>query len=104
MLAHKVEGMENITGKHDHVNYGATSGVIYTFPKFASVGKTAGGAEDRRHGIQRRNTGEMILEGVIGIEYGAASEDLPHTCHAHPTLSETFKEACLAPFDKPSNF
>lgn len=31
--------------------------------------------------------GEMISEAVIGIEYGASSEDLARACHAHPTLS-----------------
>lgn len=50
------------------------------------------------------NAGEMIAEGVIGIEYGAASEDIARTCHAHPTLSEAFKEACSAAYDKPINF
>ena len=30
------------------------------------------------------NAGEMIAEGVIGIEYGASSEDIARTCHAHP--------------------
>ncbi|KAI8891961.1 hypothetical protein BC833DRAFT_612962 [Globomyces pollinis-pini] len=48
--------------------------------------------------------GEMIAEAVIAIEYGASSEDLARTCHAHPTLSEAFKEACLATHDKPINF
>lgn len=48
--------------------------------------------------------GEMIAEAVIGLEYGASSEDIARTCHAHPTLSEAFKEACLATFDKPINF
>ena len=47
------------------------------------------------------NAGEMIAEGVLGIEYGAASEDIAITCHAHPTLSEAFKEACMAAYDKP---
>lgn len=50
------------------------------------------------------NAGEMISEGTIGMEYGAASEDLARTCHAHPTLSEAFKEACLAAHSKPINF
>lgn len=45
--------------------------------------------------------GEMIAEGVLGMEYGAASEDIARTCHAHPTLSEGFKEACMAAYDKP---
>lgn len=48
--------------------------------------------------------GEMIAEGVIGIEYGASSEDLGRTCHAHPTLSEAFKEACMATYDSPIHF
>jgi dihydrolipoamide dehydrogenase len=47
------------------------------------------------------NAGEMIAEGVLGMEYGAAAEDIARTCHAHPTLSEAFKEACMAAYDKP---
>ena len=50
------------------------------------------------------NAGEMIAEAVIGIEYGAAAEDLGRTCHAHPTMSEAFKEACMATYDKPIHF
>lgn len=50
------------------------------------------------------NAGEMIAEGVIGIEYGASSEDIARTCHAHPTLSEAFKEACMDTYDKPIHF
>jgi len=45
--------------------------------------------------------GEMIAEGVIALEYGASGEDIARTCHAHPTLSEAFKEACM---EKPINF
>ena len=50
------------------------------------------------------NAGEMIAEAVIAMEYGAASEDLARTCHAHPTLSEAFKEACMDTYDKPIHF
>lgn len=50
------------------------------------------------------NAGEMIAEGVIGMEYGASSEDIARTCHAHPTLSEAFKEACMDAYDKPIHF
>lgn len=46
------------------------------------------------------NAGEMIAEGVLGMEYGACAEDIARTCHAHPTLSEAFKEACMAAYDK----
>lgn len=47
------------------------------------------------------SAGEIIAEAVIGMEYGASSEDLGRTCHAHPTLSEAFKEACMATYSKP---
>jgi dihydrolipoamide dehydrogenase len=47
------------------------------------------------------NAGEMIAEAVLGIEYGASSEDIGRTCHAHPTLSEAFKEACMAVYGDP---
>jgi dihydrolipoamide dehydrogenase len=50
------------------------------------------------------NAGELIAEGVIGLEYGAASEDIARTCHAHPTLSEAIKEACMMAYDKPIHF
>ena len=50
------------------------------------------------------NAGEMIAEGVLALEYGASSEDVSRTCHAHPTLSEAFKEAAMAVHDKPIHF
>ena len=50
------------------------------------------------------SAGEMIAECVLGVEYGASSEDLARTCHAHPTLSEALKEACMATYDKPIHF
>jgi len=50
------------------------------------------------------NAGEMISEGVLAMEYGASSEDVARTCHAHPTMSEAFKEACMAANDKAIHF
>ncbi|KAF8940333.1 dihydrolipoyl dehydrogenase [Dissophora ornata] len=50
------------------------------------------------------NAGEMIAEGVLAMEYGASSEDIARTCHAHPTLAEAFKEAAMATNDKPIHF
>ena len=50
------------------------------------------------------NAGEMIAEGVLGMEYGASSEDIARTCHAHPTLSEAMKEACMAASSQPIHF
>ncbi|KAG8469706.1 hypothetical protein KFE25_006161 [Diacronema lutheri] len=54
--------------------------------------------------IIAHNAGEMIAEGVLGLEYGATAEDIARTCHAHPTMSEAFKEAAMAAYDKPIHF
>eukprot|EP01130_Rhizamoeba_saxonica_P017368 TRINITY_DN83_c0_g1_i1.p1 TRINITY_DN83_c0_g1~~TRINITY_DN83_c0_g1_i1.p1 ORF type:complete len:321 (-),score=126.25 TRINITY_DN83_c0_g1_i1:31-993(-) len=48
--------------------------------------------------------GELINETVLALEYGASSEDIARTCHAHPTLSEAIKEAALATHFKPIHF
>jgi len=50
------------------------------------------------------NAGEMIAEGVLAMEYGASSEDVARSCHAHPTLSEALKEACMSTYDKAIHF
>jgi len=50
------------------------------------------------------SAGEMIAEAVLAMEYGASSEDIARTCHAHPTLSEAFKEACMAACGKAIHF
>jgi dihydrolipoamide dehydrogenase len=39
---------------------------------------------------------ELIAEGVVAMEFGAASEDIARICHAHPSLAEAVKEAALA--------
>jgi dihydrolipoamide dehydrogenase len=38
----------------------------------------------------------LIAEAAIAMEFGASSEDIARTCHAHPTLSEAVREAALA--------
>ncbi|XP_012059002.1 PREDICTED: dihydrolipoyl dehydrogenase, mitochondrial [Atta cephalotes] len=49
--------------------------------------------------------GEIINEAVLAMEYGASSEDVARTCHAHPTCAEALREAHLAAyFGKPINF
>jgi dihydrolipoamide dehydrogenase len=40
--------------------------------------------------------GDLIAEAAVAIEFGASSEDIARSCHAHPTLAETFHEAALA--------
>jgi dihydrolipoyl dehydrogenase len=42
------------------------------------------------------DAGNMIAEAAVAMEFGAASEDIARTCHAHPTLSEAVKEAAMA--------
>ncbi|SPO01321.1 related to LPD1 - dihydrolipoamide dehydrogenase precursor [Cephalotrichum gorgonifer] len=50
------------------------------------------------------NAGEMIAEATLALEYGASTEDIARTCHAHPTLSEAFKEAAMATYSKAIHF
>jgi len=45
--------------------------------------------------------GDLIHELCVGMEFGAAAEDIARTCHAHPTYSEAVREAALACGDGP---
>lgn len=54
--------------------------------------------------IMGPGAGEMIASAALAMEYGASSEDVARTCHAHPTLSEAFKEAAMATYGKPIHF
>ncbi len=42
------------------------------------------------------HAGELIAEIGVAMEFGASSEDIARTCHAHPTFSEAVKEAALS--------
>ena len=42
------------------------------------------------------DAGNMIAEAAMAMEFGASSEDIARTCHAHPTLTEAVKEAAMA--------
>jgi dihydrolipoamide dehydrogenase len=44
---------------------------------------------------------ELLGEAVVAMEFAAAAEDLARICHAHPTLSEALREACLAALGRP---
>ena len=46
--------------------------------------------------ILGHNAGELISEIVTHMEYGGSAEDLARTIHAHPTMSESVREAALA--------
>ena len=40
--------------------------------------------------------GEMVAEVCVAMEFGASSEDIARTCHAHPTLTEAVRQAAMA--------
>jgi dihydrolipoamide dehydrogenase len=42
------------------------------------------------------DAGNMIAQAATAMEFGASSEDIARTCHAHPTLPEAVKEAAMA--------
>ena len=68
---------------------GATEGLV----------KVVADAEtDQLLGVQiiARGASELIASAVAHMEYGGSAEDLARTIHAHPTLSESLKEAALA--------
>jgi dihydrolipoamide dehydrogenase len=94
------------------------AGVAYKVGKFPflansrarSVGMTDGfvkiladAATDKVLGahIVGPEAGILIAEIGIAMEFGASSEDIARTCHAHPTLEEAVKEAALSTFFKP---
>ena len=58
---------------------------------------------DRVIGVWMINSlaGTMIAQAAQAMEFGATSEDIAYTCHAHPTHAEAFKEAAMAVTGKP---
>ena len=89
------------------------AGVAYNVGKFpftangrAKVNDTTDGfvkiladaATDRVLGVHiiGADAGNLIAEAAVAMEFGASSEDIARTCHAHPTLTEAVKEAALA--------
>eukprot|EP00484_Ammonia_sp_Unknown_P000572 CAMPEP_0197021030 /NCGR_PEP_ID=MMETSP1384-20130603/1926_1 /TAXON_ID=29189 /ORGANISM="Ammonia sp." /LENGTH=497 /DNA_ID=CAMNT_0042448777 /DNA_START=32 /DNA_END=1525 /DNA_ORIENTATION=+ len=90
----KQEGVEYVKGEFPFLanSRARTNADAEGFVKILADKKT-----DRMLGVHiiGPNAGEMIAEGVIALEYGASAEDIARTCHAHPTLSEAFKEACM---------
>ncbi len=63
------------------------------FAKMLADAKT-----DRVLGVHILGTeaGDLIAEATLAIEFGAASEDIARTSHAHPTLSEAVRQAAMA--------
>ncbi|KAF8960773.1 hypothetical protein BDZ97DRAFT_1940272 [Flammula alnicola] len=103
---------------HGHVNYAAIPSVVYTHPEVAwglkyKIGKFSFAANSRAKtnldtegfdpGVHISDQcGRDDCGGVLAVEYGASAEDVARTTHAHPTLSEAFKEAAMAAYSKPS--
>lgn len=99
----KAEGVKYNVGKFPFLANSRAKTNLDTegFVKFISDKET-----DRILGVHiiGPNAGEMIAEAVLAVEYGASSEDVARTCHAHPTLSEAFKEAAMAAYNKAIHF
>ena len=50
------------------------------------------------------HAGTMIAEMALAMEFGASSEDIAWTCHAHPTHTEAVKEAAMAVYKRPIHY
>jgi dihydrolipoamide dehydrogenase len=91
----KAEGREYKVGKFPFSANGRARAMNATdgFVKVLADKKT-----DRVLGvhIMGAEAGTMIAECAMAMEFGASAEDIARTCHAHPTLNETVKEAALA--------
>ena len=91
----KQAGVAYNTGKFPFTANGRAKANQQTdgFVKILADAKT-----DRVLGVHIVGTdaGNMIAEAAVAMEFGAASEDIARTCHAHPTLPEAVKEAALA--------
>jgi dihydrolipoamide dehydrogenase len=99
----KAEGIEYKKGKF---TFGANSRAKANQEEAGFVKVLADKKTDKLLGVHIVNAlaGELIGEACVGIEYGAASEDLARVCHAHPTLSEALKGAAqMTAFGKAIN-
>ncbi|MCB1123972.1 MAG: dihydrolipoyl dehydrogenase [Verrucomicrobiae bacterium] len=91
----KEKGMEVTTGKF---NMSANGRAIASDVTEGLVKVIADAKTDKLLGVQilAHNASELIAAAVTHMEYGGSAEDLARTVHAHPTLSESVKEAALA--------
>ena len=91
----KAAGVDYRTGSFPFMANGRARALGDTrgFVKFVADAKT-----DRILGLHAIGpmVSELVSEGVVAMEFGAASEDIARICHAHPSLSEAVKEAALA--------
>ena len=93
--AAKAKGLAVNVGRFNFAANGRAiaAGTTDGYAKIIADAKT-----DRILGAQilGHNAGELISEIVTHMEYGGSAEDLARTIHAHPTMSETVREAGLA--------
>jgi len=91
----KSEGVEYTVGKFPFAanSRAKTNNDTDGFVKVLADKKT-----DRLMGahIMGPGAGELINEAALAMEYGASCEDIARVCHAHPTVSEAFREANIA--------
>ncbi len=91
----KGDGIAYNTGKFPFTANGRAKVNLTTdgFVKILADAKT-----DRVLGVHivGPDAGNLIMEVAVAMEFGASSEDVARTCHAHPTLTEAVKEAALA--------
>jgi dihydrolipoamide dehydrogenase len=91
----KEQGLEVNTGSF---NLSANGRAIASDVTEGMVKVIADAKTDRLLGVQilAHGASELIAAAVTHMEYGGSSEDLARTIHAHPTISESIKEAALA--------
>lgn len=91
----KKEGLEFSVGKFPFSANGRAraNGDTEGFVKILADKNT-----DEVYGVHiiHSEAGTMIAEAALALEYRASSEDIARTCHAHPTVNESVKEAALA--------
>ncbi len=89
---------QGLTVKVGKFNFLANGRAIATDATDGFAKVIADAESDRLLGIQiiAKSASEMIASAIAHMEYGGSAEDLARTVHAHPTLSETLKEAALA--------
>jgi dihydrolipoamide dehydrogenase len=91
----KEKGIAYNTGKFPFTANGRAK-VNHTTDGFVKI--LADAKTDRVLGVHilGPEAGNLIHEAAVAMEFGASSEDIARTCHAHPTLAEAVKEAALA--------
>lgn len=93
---------QNLAIKIGKFNLSANGRAIASDATEGSVKIIADAKSDRLLGIQliAKGGSEMISACIAHMEYGGSSEDIARTIHAHPTLSESIKEAAMNVYDR----